>query len=337
MVLCCSVWGAVNSNLTFKFEFTAPHTLQHNGIVERKFATLYGRIRSMFYGCGMTEGLEIRKGLWCECANTATKHENIVVRDINPPFTKFHGFDSKIVPYLRQFGEMGVVAVRKKIQGKMESKGTVCMFVGYAEDHSGDTYRMLNIATKKIILSRDVRWLNKMYVKWARQNESSLDPNDIIPDVVVSGDVEEVNEDQEEKQMEEVKQAQTTTVIEPKPDNRRLICEMARLGGTTFNVEADRIRNKASENKEKEQEDKMNAIFEEMKLEYDLALVMNEILLSNKEEKDDDEKIKLFMIPEDVSDSVLINALDYALNDEKWRIGEEFKREELLKNAVMQL
>ena len=59
----------------------------------------------------MTEGLEISKGLWCECANTATKHENIVVRDINPPFTKFHGFDSKIVPYLRQFGEMGVVAV----------------------------------------------------------------------------------------------------------------------------------------------------------------------------------------------------------------------------------
>ena len=88
-----------------------------------------------------------------------------------------------------------------------------------------------------------------MYVKWARQNESSLDPNNFIPDVVVSGDVEEVNEDQEEKQMEEVKQAPTTTVIEPKPDNRRLISKMARLGGTTFNVEADRIRNKASENK----------------------------------------------------------------------------------------
>ena len=34
------------------------------------------------------------------------------------------------------------------------------MFVGYAEDHAGDVYRFLNIHTKRIIMSRDVRWLN---------------------------------------------------------------------------------------------------------------------------------------------------------------------------------
>ena len=34
------------------------------------------------------------------------------------------------------------------------------MFVGYADDHSGDVYRFLNIHTKRIIMSRDARWLN---------------------------------------------------------------------------------------------------------------------------------------------------------------------------------
>ena len=34
------------------------------------------------------------------------------------------------------------------------------MFVGYGDDHSGDVYMFLNINTKRIIMSRDARWLN---------------------------------------------------------------------------------------------------------------------------------------------------------------------------------
>ena len=34
------------------------------------------------------------------------------------------------------------------------------MFVGYVDDHSGDVYRFLNIHTKRVIMSRDARWLN---------------------------------------------------------------------------------------------------------------------------------------------------------------------------------
>ena len=34
------------------------------------------------------------------------------------------------------------------------------MFVGYADDHSGVVHRFLNINTKRIIMSRDARWLN---------------------------------------------------------------------------------------------------------------------------------------------------------------------------------
>ena len=64
--------------------------------------------------------------------------------------------------YMRTFGEMAVVAIHegKKMRSKLDNRGKTCMFVGYAKDHAGDVYRFLNINTKRIIMSRDVRWLN---------------------------------------------------------------------------------------------------------------------------------------------------------------------------------
>ena len=48
----------------------------------------------------------------------------------------------------------------KKMRSKLDNRGKTCMFVGYAEDHAGDVFRFLNIHTKRIIMSRDVRWSN---------------------------------------------------------------------------------------------------------------------------------------------------------------------------------
>ena len=64
-------------NLDVKFEYTGPLTPQRNGKAERKFQTLYGRIRAMFNDAGI-EG-DFRKGVWDECASTATYYENIIV------------------------------------------------------------------------------------------------------------------------------------------------------------------------------------------------------------------------------------------------------------------
>ena len=45
------------------------------------------------------------------------------------------------------------------------------MFVGYADDHSRDVYRFLNIHTKRIIMSRDVRCLN---IIWKHYRKKSI-------------------------------------------------------------------------------------------------------------------------------------------------------------------
>ena len=81
--------------------------------------------------------------------------------------------DAKYARRLRTFGEMAVVAIHegKKMRSKLDNRGKTCMFVGYADDHTKDVYRFLNIHTKRIILSRDVRWLNIM---WKRYKKKSI-------------------------------------------------------------------------------------------------------------------------------------------------------------------
>ena len=37
------------------------------------------------------------------------------------------------------------------------------MFIGYAQNNMGGTYRMLNLRTKRIVLSCNIIWLNKTY------------------------------------------------------------------------------------------------------------------------------------------------------------------------------
>ena len=53
-----------------QFEYSAPNTPQQNGRVERKFATLYGRIRATLNALKADD--ELRTKLWAEAASTLT-------------------------------------------------------------------------------------------------------------------------------------------------------------------------------------------------------------------------------------------------------------------------
>ena len=61
-----------------KFEFTEPYTPQQNGVVERAFATLYGRVRAMLNGACLEKRL--REYLWAECASTETMLQNSIIK-----------------------------------------------------------------------------------------------------------------------------------------------------------------------------------------------------------------------------------------------------------------
>ncbi len=66
----------INEGLDITFEYTAPHSPQFNRRVERKFPTLYGKMRATFIHAGITHDEAQR--YWCECANTLINIENIL-------------------------------------------------------------------------------------------------------------------------------------------------------------------------------------------------------------------------------------------------------------------
>ena len=71
----------------------------------------------------------------------------------------------------RVFGEMVVVTDRTSIKSKLADRGKACVWVGYAADHGVGTHHVLNPATKKISLTRDVIFLRQNYRNWKEKKE----------------------------------------------------------------------------------------------------------------------------------------------------------------------
>lgn len=163
-----------------KFEFTAPGTPQQNGVVERSFPTLLGRVRAMMNQAGFTRSM--RNDMWAECARTATMLENAMPGvDYDPPVHRLYGKQFNWIQSLRVFGEIAVVKNIEAHPRKLDNKGKIVMFLGYPDNHPSKTYRFLNLGTKRIIISRDVSWLDKMwnnYMNITEKHTLSLDLNE---------------------------------------------------------------------------------------------------------------------------------------------------------------
>jgi hypothetical protein len=180
-------------NLSVTFEFTAPNTPQQNGVVERAFATLYGRVRAMMRDINLPEKTKI--GLWAECASTATYLDNIMSGSSNEKnnYEKFFGTNINLPSTLHPFGSEFVIANRKKIKSKLEDRGEKCFFVGYAVDHASDVFRFFKLSTKQIILSRDA-----IYLK--RNKEQDIIKNETV-DYELGRDNVNVNVNKNEKKV----------------------------------------------------------------------------------------------------------------------------------------
>ena len=146
-----------------QLEMTAPNTPQMNGVVERSFATCKNRAFATMYCARLS--LESQALLWPEAINTITKLTNTLPRsnETDDPYTKWYGPEAtkhRILDHLQPFGRVAYITNRSKIKAKLEPKSFKCIFVGYADDHSGDTYKFYNPVTKTTFLSRDVhQWM----------------------------------------------------------------------------------------------------------------------------------------------------------------------------------
>jgi len=105
--------------------------------------------------------MNLQHGLWAEAVAVATKVENILVSG-NKPVPAYNCFFGKETPYMKHlctFDECSVVHDGKKIQSKLKNHGEKCIFVGYAENHTGNVYRMFNLQTHHVWTMCDVKWI----------------------------------------------------------------------------------------------------------------------------------------------------------------------------------
>jgi hypothetical protein len=171
------------------FEYTRPGTPQYNGRVERMFANLYGRVRTMLNAARLVKF--IREGVWAEVAKRAMDIENMLVTPNKPvaAYHRFYGIKEREMKFYKPIGYMAIVEENHncKIRSKLANRGRVCMFLGHAPNHATDTFRFLNLQTMKVVVSRDVIWLNKCYGDW-----KGLDKNKITmaPDIYDDSDTE---------------------------------------------------------------------------------------------------------------------------------------------------
>ena len=156
--------------LGIDFEYTAPGMPQQNGHVEHKFATLFNQVCTMLKGGKFTTYQ--RNCPWTEAAKTATLlQNNLITPNRNPsPFQNFFVKGKKsILTSMQKFGEICIATYKDNThQAKLANCGTPSIWVGYAENHPTGKYKMFNPKAKKIILTRDMTFLQKFYCEYTQ-------------------------------------------------------------------------------------------------------------------------------------------------------------------------
>jgi hypothetical protein len=87
------------------------NTPQFNGRVERNFATLYARVRTMLDAARLPKFL--REGVWSECAKSATDIGNMLVtpNKLVASYHRFYGISNREIKFWKPFGDMAIVEI----------------------------------------------------------------------------------------------------------------------------------------------------------------------------------------------------------------------------------
>jgi hypothetical protein len=95
--------------LKLQFEFTSPYTPQQNGKIERKFATIWGKVRAQLNSAKLPWVPQNK--LWAQCAKLSTQLENISIpEDLKTtPYEKMHNRQPNMIDNLHTFGEFAIV------------------------------------------------------------------------------------------------------------------------------------------------------------------------------------------------------------------------------------
>lgn len=142
---------------------TAPYTPQQNGLAERKNRTLIEMARCMILESGMGNSF------WAEAVTMANFMQNrLPARNIEKtPFEYWYGTKPSMEQFKR-FGAKCYVFTPDERRRKLDAKANEAVLVGY--DLASKAYRCYVPTTKRVIISRDVKFVTKND-EWNTENQ----------------------------------------------------------------------------------------------------------------------------------------------------------------------
>jgi hypothetical protein len=146
-----------NEGIDTFLEFTSPETPEQNGHVKQSLAMLWGLVRAIMNHSGVIQ--DLRDELWAEYSATATKLSNVMSQKKGKsPFEYFYGHEAKLAKNLLIFEEVGrKLSNLYGLSKKIAHKGNHCLILGYESNHLHDTFRVLNLKKKLVMVTRNVR------------------------------------------------------------------------------------------------------------------------------------------------------------------------------------
>ncbi|KAL4290940.1 hypothetical protein GQ457_14G017910 [Hibiscus cannabinus] len=165
-------------------QLTVPRTPQQNGACEMRNRTVLEMARCMLFE------KHLPKLLWAEAVTTNVYLLNRLatkVVDGKTPFEAWSG-SKPSVKHLRVFGSICYNHISANMRSKLDERASRGIFVEYSSQSKG--YRIYNLESKMIVVSRDVIFYEDSYWNWEKNDVQKHDLRSISEELVISKDAE---------------------------------------------------------------------------------------------------------------------------------------------------
>jgi hypothetical protein len=153
---------------------TASYTPQQNGVAERKNQTIMNMERTLL------KEKSLSNRFWVEavaCSVYLLNRSPTTSVKMKVPQEEWSGTKLN-VSHLRTFGCIAYAHIPSELRKKLDDISEKCIFNGYSE--TSKAYRLYNPITKKLILSRDLKFLENQFLNDS-ENQQMDSHNSLLP------------------------------------------------------------------------------------------------------------------------------------------------------------